>query len=80
MLYVAMLINYTKRQKMSNERKYLTVDDLTVLWKKANNLKNGKKEFTEIYQELLDNGFKYAGWGKGVVTKETITGVSRLTL
>ncbi len=61
-------------------RKYMTATRLNELLEKAKDLNNGKKEFTEIYQELLNNGFKYAGWGKGVVTKETITGVSRLTL
>ncbi len=44
-----------------------------------------KERFAEIYQTLYadtedGDGFGYAGWGKGVVTKETITGVSRLTL
>ncbi len=57
-------------------RQYLTTTELTGLLAIAENTNSGKKEYAEVYQTLYDKGFNYAGWGKGVVTKETVTGVS----
>ncbi len=54
----------------------MTQSRLTELFDKARNTNSGKEEFTEIYTELQLSGFQYAGWGLGVVTKETLTGVS----
>ncbi len=57
-------------------REYITSNRLNELLTVATNPDSGKAEFIAIYQELYDKGFGYAGWAKGVVTKETITGVS----
>jgi hypothetical protein len=40
--------------------------------------KGGVGDAVQVYQQLYDQGYNYAGWAKGVATGETITGTAAL--
>ena len=53
-------------------RAVLSSQDIDRYRKQIN--QNGITGVVKVYTELLDKGYDYAGWAKGVATADTVTG------